>query len=63
MEHSLALQIVTEALNVAVIKGNFGLIEVSNIVKALQTLETNQNKPSFSLPLSQPEEKEAVKVP
>lgn len=38
MEHSLALQITTEALNMAIAKGCFNLIEVTNIVKALEEL-------------------------
>ena len=38
MEHSVALQITTEALNMAIAKGCFNLIEVTNIVKALEEL-------------------------
>lgn len=38
MENKLAKQIISEALNVAIAKGCFGLIEVSNIVKAVEFL-------------------------
>jgi hypothetical protein len=38
MEHSVALQITTEALNIAIAKGCFNLVEVTNIVKALEEL-------------------------
>ena len=38
MNNKTAKQIVNEALNIAINKGCFGLIEVSNIVKALDFL-------------------------
>jgi hypothetical protein len=38
MEHSLALQVVAEALNIAIAKGCFNLVEVTNIVKALEEI-------------------------
>jgi hypothetical protein len=38
MDNKTAKQIVNEALNIAISKGCFGLIEVSNIVKALDFL-------------------------
>ena len=38
MEHSVALQVVAEALNIAIAKGCFNLVEVTNIVKALEEL-------------------------
>jgi hypothetical protein len=38
MEHSVALQVTTEALNIAIAKGCFNLVEVTNIVKALEEL-------------------------
>jgi hypothetical protein len=39
MEHSVALQVITtEALNMAIAKGCFNLIEVTNIVKALEEI-------------------------
>jgi hypothetical protein len=38
MDNKTAKQIVNEALNMAISKGCFGLIEVSNIVKALDFL-------------------------
>jgi hypothetical protein len=34
-----ALQILREALNIAIAKGCYGLVEVSNIVKAIEHLE------------------------
>lgn len=36
MNNKTANQIVTEALHIAITKGCFGLIEVTNIVKALE---------------------------
>ena len=38
MNNKTAKQIVNEALNIAISKGCFGLIEVTNIVKALEFL-------------------------
>ena len=38
MDNKTAKQIVNEALNIAISKGCFGLIECSNIVKALEFL-------------------------
>ena len=38
MNNKTAKQIVNEALNIAISKGCFGLIEVTNIVKALDFL-------------------------
>jgi hypothetical protein len=38
MNNKTAKQIVNEALNIAISKGCFGLIECSNIVKALEFL-------------------------
>jgi len=38
MEHSVALQVTAEALNIAISKGCFNLVEVTNIVKALEEL-------------------------
>jgi hypothetical protein len=38
LEHSVALQVTTEALNIAIAKGCFNLVEVTNIVKALEEL-------------------------
>jgi hypothetical protein len=38
MDNKTAKQIISEALNVAIAKGCFGLIEVTNIVKALEFL-------------------------
>ena len=38
MDNKTAKQIVTEALHIAITKGCFGLVEVTNIVKALEFL-------------------------
>ena len=38
MDNKTAKQIVNEALNMAISKGCFGLVEVTNIVKALEFL-------------------------
>lgn len=38
MELTTAKQIIAEALNIAVSKGCFNLVEVTNIVKALETI-------------------------
>ena len=38
MKTEQALQILAEALNIAIVKGCFGLIEATNIVKALEHL-------------------------
>jgi len=42
METKLAKQILNEALNIAITKGCFGLVEVTNIVKALEKIEQIQ---------------------
>ena len=39
MKTETALQILKEALNIAISKGCFGLVETSNIVKAIEHLE------------------------
>lgn len=38
MEINTAKQIIAEALNIAIAKGCFGLVEVQNIVKALEAI-------------------------
>ena len=38
MDNKTAKQIVSEAMNIAIAKGCFGLIEVTNIVKAVEFL-------------------------
>lgn len=38
MEDKIAKQIISEALNIAIAKGCFNLIEVTNIVKALEKI-------------------------
>jgi len=40
MKNEQAIQILKEALNIAIAKGCFGLIETTNIVKALEHLES-----------------------
>lgn len=42
MNKELALQILKEALNIAIAKGCFGLTETSNIIQALATVESLQ---------------------
>ena len=39
MELKVAKQVISEALNIAIMKGCFGLLEVQNIVEALKALE------------------------
>ena len=43
MKTENALQILKEALHIAISKGCFGLIETSNIVKALEHLDNQPN--------------------
>lgn len=38
MDNKTAKQIISEAMNIAIAKGCFGLIEVTNIVKAVEFL-------------------------
>lgn len=38
MDNKTAKQIISEAMNIAIAKGCFGLVEVTNIVKALEFL-------------------------
>jgi hypothetical protein len=45
MENKIAKQIISEALNIAIAKGCFNLIEVTNIVKALEKI--NEEAISF----------------
>lgn len=42
MDNKLAIQVITEALNLAMTKGCFGLIENRNIVKALDVLNQEE---------------------
>lgn len=42
MELNTAKQVIAEALHMAISKGCYGLIEVQNIVKALETIEQSQ---------------------
>ena len=46
MDNKTAKQIVTEALHIAISKGCFGLVEVTNIVKAVEFL-SNQPDVEF----------------
>ena len=39
MKTEQAIQILKEALNIAIAKGCFGLVETTNIVKAIEHLE------------------------
>lgn len=43
MKTEQALQILKEALNIAIAKGCFGLIETTNIVKAIDHFENQPN--------------------
>lgn len=42
MELNVAKQILSEALNIAISKGCYGLVEVTNIVKALEKIDEIQ---------------------
>jgi hypothetical protein len=53
METNTAKQIIAEALNIAISKGCFGLVEVQNIVKALEVI--NGNAALSSVPSQQHE--------
>lgn len=53
METNTAKQIIAEALNIAIAKGCFGLVEVQNIVKALEVI--NQTATLSSVPSQIPE--------
>ena len=46
MDKKTALQIISEAMNIAIAKGCFGLVEVTNIVKAVEFL-SNQPDVEF----------------
>ena len=52
MDNKTAKQIISEAMNVAIAKGCFGLIEVTNIVKAVEFL-SNQPDVEFSSEIEQ----------
>lgn len=43
MDNKIAKQIVNEALNIAISKGCFGLVEVTNIVKAVEFISEQPN--------------------
>jgi hypothetical protein len=44
MDISTAKQVITEAMNIAVLKGCFNLVEVTNIVKAIEVVN---DQPEF----------------
>jgi hypothetical protein len=46
MDNKTAKQIISEAMNIAIAKGCFGLVEVTNIVKAVEFL-SNQPDVEF----------------
>ena len=46
MELNTAKQIIAEALNIAIAKGCYGLVEVTNVVKALEII---QEQPEIEL--------------
>lgn len=43
MELNTAKQVIAEALHIAISKGCYGLLEVQNIVKALETISNMQD--------------------
>ena len=43
MDNKTAKQIISEAMNIAIAKGCFGLVEVTNIVKAVEFLNDQPN--------------------
>ena len=43
MDNKTAKQIVNEALNIAISKGCFNLVEVTNIVKAIETINVEND--------------------
>jgi hypothetical protein len=43
MNHETAVKIINEAINIAIAKGCFGLIEVTNIVEAVKYLNNQPN--------------------
>ena len=59
MDNKTAKQIVNEALHIATQKGCFGLVEVTNIVKALEILNAEtENNTEFSEVVDQQEANE-----
>ena len=40
MKKDTAIQVINEALNIAIAKGCFGLVEVTNIVKAVELISS-----------------------
>lgn len=46
MDKNLSIQIINEALNVAIQKGCYNLIEVTNIVNALNFINNENNEQS-----------------
>jgi len=60
MDNKTAKQIVSEALNIAIAKGCFGLVEVTNIVKAVEFLN-NQPDVEFSSDVEQHNDQKAAR--
>lgn len=51
MNPTLATQVLIEAINVALLKGCFGLTEATNIVKAIECLSPVQSNDATLTPL------------
>jgi hypothetical protein len=50
MNQKLANQIISEALNIALLKGCFGLVESTNIAKAIEYLNSIPNEAPTETP-------------
>lgn len=50
MENTTAIKILQEAANIAIKAGCFGLVETTNIITALATVEKICNKPDAETP-------------
>lgn len=46
MEENLAKQVIMEAIDMAMKKGCYGIVESTNIVKAVEALGINQKTPT-----------------
>jgi len=62
MKKETAIQVINEALNIAIAKGCFGLIEVTNIVKAVEFI-SNQPDIEFGDITDYQETKEIRETP
>ena len=47
MDNKVAKQIINEALNIAISKGCFGLVEVTNVVEALKVINESELSDTF----------------